>query len=247
MQWWTDRTDLGWLWAGIREDARRRGIGTSLATAAEQHLRAAGARKLTTSAHEGSAGQRFAEARGYAHTRTERFSAVDPRAVDLARSAEFEAAKRAEGFRVVPLREVRERPRDWHELDAACIADVPADDPATNFPYDDWRRELYDDPDIHDDASRFVLAGDRLVAYCLLRVNERTGLAEHEMTGTHPDFRRRGLARFAKLASIRWCAENGIREIWTGNDAENRGMFALNQELGYRVRIVRVELAKEDA
>jgi GNAT superfamily N-acetyltransferase len=56
------------------------------------------------------------------------------------------------------------------------------------------------------------------------------------MTATLPAFRRRGLARLAKLATIRWAAEAGITSILTSNDRENPGMLALNDELGYRLR-----------
>jgi GNAT superfamily N-acetyltransferase len=59
------------------------------------------------------------------------------------------------------------------------------------------------------------------------------------MTATHPDFRRRGLARLAKLASIRWAAELGITSILTSNDRENPAMLALNDSLGYRTHVMR--------
>jgi GNAT superfamily N-acetyltransferase len=59
------------------------------------------------------------------------------------------------------------------------------------------------------------------------------------MTATVRDFRRRGLARLAKLASIRWAAERGITSILTGNDRENPGMLALNDSLGYRTHVMR--------
>jgi RimJ/RimL family protein N-acetyltransferase len=54
------------------------------------------------------------------------------------------------------------------------------------------------------------------------------------MTGTLPQYRRRGLARLAKLGTIRWAAAGGADWILTGNDEENPAMRALNESLGYR-------------
>ena len=54
------------------------------------------------------------------------------------------------------------------------------------------------------------------------------------MTGTLPEYRRRGLARLAKLATIRWAAENGVEWMLTSNAEANTGMRALNESLGYR-------------
>ncbi len=245
LHWSTERGDVGWAWAGVREDARGRGIGARLFSLAEAHVLEVGARKLETFAHEGSVGERFAHARGYVRSRSERFSSLDPRAADLSRLPELERAKGAEGFRAVPLRAARERPRELHAVYAECEADMPADDAVTRLGYEEWLQETFESPDLDDDASTVVLAGEeRPVALCFLEVDRDAGVAENEMTGTLRSFRLRGLARLAKLASIRAAAQQGIHEIWTGNDAENRGMLALNDELGYRPRIVRAQLAR---
>ena len=240
-----DRRDAGMAWAGVREDLRGRRIGSELATVAETHLLKHGARKLGTFAHEATFGQRFAEARGYVRTRTERFSMLDPRAADTTALAPLAAEKRGEGLHLAPLRRVRDRPRELHRVFVAVHADMPGDETSTGIRYEDWLRWDFENPDLDDDGSFVVLAGERIVSLCLLVVDRGAGLAENETTGTEREFRRRGLARLVKLASIRWAAENGIREIWTGNDAENPGMLALNRELGYELHVLRAELSRE--
>ena len=65
------------------------------------------------------------------------------------------------------------------------------------------------------------------------------------MTGTAPEFRRRGLARLAKEATIGWAAEAGIRTIVTSNDTTNADMLALNEHLGYRPSVLRISVAKD--
>jgi GNAT superfamily N-acetyltransferase len=67
------------------------------------------------------------------------------------------------------------------------------------------------------------------------------------MTGTLPEFRRRGLARLVKLATIRWAAEHGIAAIQTGNSHENPGILALNARLGYRPVATETHYLREDA
>jgi RimJ/RimL family protein N-acetyltransferase len=89
------------------------------------------------------------------------------------------------------------------------------------------------------------LAGERPVALAFLLVNPEAGVAVNEMTGTLKEYRGRGLARLAKLAAIRWAAEEGFHEIGTGNDSENAPMLALNQSLGYEVKWRRAFFAKE--
>jgi RimJ/RimL family protein N-acetyltransferase len=65
------------------------------------------------------------------------------------------------------------------------------------------------------------------------------------MTGTAPAFRRRGLARLAKEATIAWAAEAGIETITTSNDTTNADMLALNEHLGYRPTVVRIAVVRD--
>ncbi len=58
--------------------------------------------------------------------------------------------------------------------------------------------------------------------------------AEQHLTGTTRAYRRRGLARLAKLAVIRSGTQQGIVRLATGNDSTNAAMLALNTELGFR-------------
>jgi GNAT superfamily N-acetyltransferase len=89
-----------------------------------------------------------------------------------------------------------------------------------------------------------VLIDDRPVALSWVGVDLEHRRAEHELTGTARAYRRRGLARLAKLAALRWCAAHGIERLATGNDGENAGMLAINYELGFRPDAVEIEWAK---
>ena len=56
----------------------------------------------------------------------------------------------------------------------------------------------------------------------------------NEGTGTARDHRGRGLASLAKLAQLRWAADNGVERVITDNDALNAPMLAINRRLGVR-------------
>ena len=53
------------------------------------------------------------------------------------------------------------------------------------------------------------------------------------MTATHPDSRRRGIARHLKRELAWRAAAAGLRRIETYNDGANEAIKALNTELGY--------------
>src|SRR5207244_2997500 len=88
-------------------------------------------------------------------------------------------------------------------------------------------------PDLAWNGS-FVVVGPRLSAFALLFVDREWRRAENEMTGTLPEFRGRGFATIAKVATIQWARANGIEHIYTSNDADNAPMLAINRRLGYR-------------
>ena len=233
-----------WLWAGVRETMRGRGIGSRLCATAEAHLLAHDPTKLETFAIAGSPGQSFAESRGFRETRQMMTLRLDPRAAELEDLASLETNAAADGLRLASLRDVADRPREVHAVYAATAADIPGDDPEDSIPYEDWEKHDLEHPDLSWDGGRVVLDGERPVALALLYVNDDAGLARNEMTGTLPEYRRRGLARLAKLAVIRWAAENDIRELATENDGENEAMQTLNESLGYRVAYVRTFLSR---
>jgi GNAT superfamily N-acetyltransferase len=231
-EWWTEAADAAALWVFVREDARSRGIGTDLYDGAIAHLLREGAAEVRVITGD-AAGERFVEKRGYVRSRDEVVSSVDPRTVDTSRLDEELARIERDELRLVTLAEAERRPRELHALYAAAASDMPADHPETNLPYDEWLPETLGKPDLSRNGSFVVLAGERPVALSFVDVDLPRRKAEQELTGTAPDFRRRGLARVAKLAVARWCAENGIERLSTSNDGENAGMLKINRELGF--------------
>ncbi|MBD0317321.1 MAG: GNAT family N-acetyltransferase [Thermoleophilia bacterium] len=244
LEWSVSAEGAASLWTGVLPEARRRGIGSTLFAAAEEHVLGSGARKLSAFALERSNGERFLRGRGFRRARTSLVQRLDPSTADVSALAPLEEAKRGEGFALVPLGAVADRTRELHALYVAASADMPADDPEDDIRFDEFVSHLLGDPELTPEGSYVVLADGRPAALAFLLVNREAAAALNEMTGTLPDFRGRGLARLAKLATVRWARAQGIRELVTENDYENEAMRALNKSLGYRVTHVRAWLSR---
>lgn len=239
LRWSLEADDVAGGWVGVLPEHRRRGLGSALYRLAEDHARALGAARFTSFAMESDEkGRAFAARRGFREGRRDQHWELD---VDTAARRNAEPPPGAE---LVRLRAVRDRERDLFELYDAAHTDMPGDDPYT-LEFDEWLPEALGDPSLDLDVSAVVLVDGRPAAFAWLNTDREGGLGENEMTGTHPDFRRRGLARLAKEGSTRWAAEAGIHTLYTSNDTANADMLALNEHLGYRPTHVQLELTKD--
>lgn len=237
-RWALEEPGIAGLWVGVLPAHRRLGLATSLYELAEEHLLSRDARQLGSTVREDEEdGRAFAKRRGYRETRREQYWSleVEPGAAP---------PSPPEGVEFVRLAEVLDRERDLFELYEAAERDMP-DDHVHTMEFDDWKRDTLDNPELDSELSAVVLVGDRPAAFSWL-ISDRDGRrADNEMTGTAPGFRRRGLARLAKEATIAWAAEAGVRTISTSNDTTNADMLALNDHLGYRPTIVRIVVVRD--
>jgi GNAT superfamily N-acetyltransferase len=236
--WTAERADIGQAWALVAPSHRMRGYGSKLFERAAEHLTAREAGELRSWSF--SEGEAFLERRGFTRARVERLSALDPRTVDTSQLEALPA-----GVRIVRLEQLDERLPEVHALFAEALADMPADHAETNLPFDEWLTETIGDPDLSREGSVVVLVDGRPAALSWVNVDGARGYAEQQLTGTARAQRRRGLARVAKLAVIRWCAEAGIVRLATGNDSTNAGMLAINDQLGFRPFAEETEWVKQ--
>lgn len=234
---------FGRCWVGVVPEARRRGIGTRLADLVERSLAESGHPEAVAWS-DGEEGEEFALARGY---RTVRSKPVSVLRIDITGVEGREAAAPTTtppDVRLVPLVELDDRLRELHALTIAAYADVPDGARDASQSFEEWLRDDLGIPELDYLGSVVAVVDDRLAALSFV-TTDGAGRAENEFTGTHPDFRRRGLARLVKQATIDWCRANGISELWTGNDSENAPMLALNRSLGYEPAHVRYMHVKE--
>ena len=238
LRWFTAAEDVGG-WIGVLPGHRGLGIGSALLQLIEEHGRSLGARHIASFAFEDDAdGRRFASKRGYREGRREQYWALD------VATAAVRNDPTPVGAEVVALASVREREHELFDLFASAHSDMPGDETWT-IEFDEWLLEAWGAPTLDHDASAVVLVDGRPASFAWINTDRDGGLGENEMTGTHRDFRRRGLARLAKEASIRWAADLGIHTLYTSNETTNADMLALNEHLGYRPTHVLIELRKD--
>ncbi|HYM63136.1 MAG TPA: GNAT family N-acetyltransferase [Gaiellaceae bacterium] len=236
LTWQVASADVADLWIAVRPDREGEGIGSELFDRSETHLHACGARKVTTYAFPASRGEQFAAARGFTTARREQLFDIDLRAADLP------PLSPPAGARIVRLAEVDDRVHELYELFLTVEAGMPTDEPWTGSSFEEWKAEMWQKPHLDGETSVVALVDGRAVAASWLLVAGR--FAEVEVTGTLPEFRRRGLARACKLESMRLAAERGVEQMVTGTDFENTGMLALNGALGFRRIAVQLELTR---
>lgn len=213
--------DRAAIWVMVKPSHRGRGLGSELAEQVEGYAIEGGATTLTTIVENDPAGLRFVRRRGYDETKATVISRLEPHAANVSPR---------EGFEVVTVSELVGAEEELYRLWADAGAFPPGGEPSS----EEWRRTVLDSPLLEPHGSFTVLAGRRPVSLAWLLVDWDRNQAEHEWTATVPEFRGKGLARLAKLHSIRWAAENAIREILADNDEDNLAMLELNRSLGYQ-------------
>jgi GNAT superfamily N-acetyltransferase len=85
------------------------------------------------------------------------------------------------------------------------------------------------------DAHFLAYSGNQLVGVSRLVCEADRAAALHQsFTGTHPEFRGRGIAQALKLRTIEYAREHGFAEIHTSNDSTNDPMLHINHRIGFR-------------
>jgi GNAT superfamily N-acetyltransferase len=234
IRWALAEEGIASAWAGVLPSHRRRGVGGRLYEIAEAHVRDHRARRIeSTIRADEPEGRRFAERLGFEEARRDQYWALDVSAAEMTEPHPS----------VVRLAEVRDREHELFDLYDAADRDTPDDHPHS-LAFEEWLPETLGNPELDLEVSAVVLVDDRSASFAWL-ISDRDGRrAENEMTGTAQEYRRRGLARLAKEATIAWAAEAGIRTILSSNDTTNADMLALNEHLGYRPTVLRIEIAK---
>ena len=216
---------FGRCWVGVDPAARGKGLGAELTGLVEAALRAAGHVEAIAWTDDVD-GARFAESRGFHEVRRK------PVSVLRLDSAVLPPLRPPPGVDLVPLVDLADRLRELHALAMAAHADDPADPLDAEQSFEDWLRDDLGLPDLEFHGSVVAVVDGHLAALAFV-ASDGVMRAENEFTGTHPEYRGRGLATLAKLSTLHWARARGIREIWTGNDSENAPMLAINHKLGY--------------
>ncbi|MEV6988199.1 GNAT family N-acetyltransferase [Streptomyces sp. NPDC093228] len=222
----------------VDPDRQGRGAGSLLAATAEERLRALGATRLYTWVSDAPAPRGFAERRGCRAGRSAHFLRLD-----LAHGALPSLRTPPPGVELVTGTDFADDPRPLFALDAETVADEPSEVEREFTDYEAWLEETWNHPLLSRELTSVTVVGGRPVAFTAARTDgTRYGTV---MTGTLRAFRGRGLAKLAKNHSLHRAREAGLREAFTGNDAGNEPMLAINKWFGYEVCATEVQYVRE--
>ncbi|MEH0531356.1 MULTISPECIES: GNAT family N-acetyltransferase [Streptomyces] len=217
----------------------RRGAGALLVRAAEERLTAVGAKRLLSWVLDTPENRAFAERRDYAPSRSAHFLRLD-----LAHGTLPPPGTPPPGAELRTAADFADDPRPLFDLDAEVSADEPGDLDAEFDDYERWLAETYRHPLLDHALSTVVVVDGTPAAFTAVRTDGRdryfTG-----MTGTARAFRGRGLAKLAKNDSLHRARAAGCTEAFTGNDAGNGPMLAVNRWFGYEICATEVRYVRE--
>ncbi|MFC8389239.1 MULTISPECIES: GNAT family N-acetyltransferase [unclassified Streptomyces] len=207
----------------------RRGAGTLLVRAAEEHLAAHGATRLFAWVVDEPGNRAFAEAHGYRASRAAHFLRLD-----LANGTLPPLQDPPPGVELRPASDFAADPRPLFELDAETTADEPSDVDTEFTDYGAWLEETWRHPMFSPGLTTVALVDGRPAAFSAARTDGGTRYGT-VMTGTARAHRGRGLAKLAKNDSLHRARAAGYTEAFTGNDTGNGPMIAINKWFGYEI------------
>ncbi|MFD4630394.1 GNAT family N-acetyltransferase [Streptomyces sp. NPDC058284] len=213
----------------VRPERLGRGAGTLLLRTAEEHLADAGAHTLYSWVLDSPENLAFAASRGYAARRTAHFLRLD-----LAHGALPPRQEPPAGVELVSGSVFADDARPLFALDAETAADEPTDVAAEFTDYEHWLTETWRHPLVSQELTTVALVDGVPAAFTLART-DGAGRYASGMTGTARDRRGRGLAKLAKNDSLHRARAAGCTQAFTGNDAGNEPMLAINKWFGYEI------------
>ncbi|QJT00734.1 GNAT family N-acetyltransferase [Streptomyces asoensis] len=246
---------IGTAQVGLAEDSREpgqgslnvyvdpartgRGAGTLLVRTAEEHLAAHGAVKLFAWVLDEPADRAFAERHGYRPSRSAHFLRLD-----LACAALPPLQDPPPGVELRTAADFADDPRPLFALDAEAGSDEPGDIATEFTDYAAWVDEYWNHPHLDRELTSVAVADGRPVAFSVAHTHD-AGRYRTGMTGTARAHRGRGLAKLVKNDSLHRARAAGYTEAYTGNDADNGPMLAINKWFGYEICATEVRHVRE--
>lgn len=218
---------------------RRRGVGTALYETLTEAIAPFDPMTYKAATIETQAdGMAFLARRGFVETLREWESRLKVADFDPARFPDEGDRLAAQGLRLATLAALRaqdpDADRKLYVLDDITGADIPSDDAHVQPPFETWQAMLLKNPGFRPEAFFIAVAPDGSYAGVSMLFHPLAG--EHlntGLTGVHPAWRRKGVARALKLRAIAYAKALGVPEIRTENASTNAGMLAINEALGF--------------
>ncbi|MFF2147965.1 GNAT family N-acetyltransferase [Kitasatospora sp. NPDC058190] len=222
----TTTTGVGYANGSVLPEFRRRGAATALLAAAERHLAGHGVTELHSWLDEEPGSLAFATARGYELRRAAQFGGRD---LTLPLP---QAPVRPAGVELRPATDWADDPRPLFLVEADAIRDEPGEVSIDALDYEEWLRGDWARPDLDLGLTVVAVVDGEPAAFTMAQTD---GVDRYwsAFTACRREFRGRGLAKLAKLESLRLAAAAGYRSAYTSNDITNAPMLAVNAWLGY--------------
>jgi len=221
----TSEEGAGWISLTVHPDHRNGGIGAALLDVAERHARAVGVHRLHVWSRDDDETIAFAGARGYEQTSSSDILVVDPRTVA--------PPDPPAGVELLPFSAFEGDPSPIHHVDTVSMLDEPGELTLDEWSLDHWLERFWRHPLLDRDAGMVAVVDGIPVAVTFIQIDRTAGRGTNNGAGTLPEYRGRGLATLAKRASLARAAELDVTAVYTGNDATNAPMQAINRRLGY--------------
>ncbi|WP_329115002.1 GNAT family N-acetyltransferase [Streptomyces sp. NBC_01465] len=234
-----DEPGQGFLNPYVHPDHLGRGVGTLLTQTGEAHLAEAGATAVYTWVLDEPANRTFAEHRGYRASRPAHFLHLD-----LANTPLPELQSPPSGVELRTAAAFADDPRPLFEADAETTSDEPSDVPTTFSDYEDWLTHTWNHPALDRALTSVAVVDGEVAAFSAANTD---GLTRYwsGMTGTRRAHRGRGLAKLVKNDSLHRARAAGYTDAYTGNDADNAPMLAVNTWFGYKICATEVRHVRE--
>jgi len=229
-----------WIWVAVGPAHRRRGIGTELFARLEAEALARNGLGFWGSTREQDAdGVRFLERRGFRVLRKIWQSRLDLSELDFSAVPDRSIPLAREGFRLSTLAEegstspeIRQR---LYRLSQISAADIPRLGTFHPVSFDEFVALDLDAPGSMPEGLFLACKGTEVVGMSSLeRALARPDTVQVGYTGTHPEFRGRGIGTELKRRAALFARQSGFRFLLTGNDSLNRAILKINHRFGFR-------------
>jgi mycothiol synthase len=203
---------------------RRRGIGAVLLAEVSKRARGFGNDTIQGEIRESDEQSRgFLERRGFVQVGAEKAMVLDLEGLDPP------AVDPPAGVRIVSRVEEPDLLEQMYAVGVQADEDIPGSEGVETF--EQWRSHEIDRPTRRPELCFIALAGDEVVGYAALQVVAEQ--AEHGLTATRRDWRRRGVATALKRAEIAAAKRAGFKRLITESEERNEPMRRLNEKLGF--------------
>jgi len=164
----------------------------------------------------------------------------------LAMADESRTRMRREGVALTTLAADRDpdRYRKAWRMSEEAGEDVPSTLGTVEETLADFMRWLRT-PGMHEDRVWIARERDDVVGLSVLEYPPVRGVVGTAWTATARHVRGRGIARALKCETVAQAIALGVDRVRTGNDAKNDPILHLNETMGYRMLLTRVDYLKE--